>query len=71
MIRRILRLLLCAVRHPSYVREHRGGVRCFWCSPLRKWNTRLLHSQMTLADLDREAEAQTQLAEGYRNPPEA
>lgn len=36
MIRRVLRLLLCAIRHPSDLREHRGGIRCFACNPLRK-----------------------------------
>ena len=68
MIRRILRLLLCAVRHPSWVREYpKHGVTCFTCSPVRQ-GSRKSDRQMTLQDLDREAEA---LAEGYRNPPEA
>ena len=71
MIPRILRLLLCAVRHPSWVREYeQRGVTCFTCSPVRK-GVRKSDRQMTLQELDREAEAQTQLAEGYRNPPEA
>ena len=60
---RILRLLLCAVRHPSYVREYRKGVRCFACAPLRRW-PRKSDGQLSIPEID-------QLAAGYRNPPEA
>ena len=63
MIRRILWLLLCAVRHPSAIAEYRGGIRCFRCNPLRKW-PKPIGLQLSIPEID-------QLAEGYRNPPEA
>ena len=64
MIPRILRLLLCAVRHPSWVREYeQKGVTCFTCSPVRH-SRRKSNGQLSIPEID-------QLAEGYRNPPEA